>query len=558
MPTDRDHATLRARVQAQIAAQQARIATSQAYRRQRPPRRPLPLALVALLVALTLGGGAFGSPPAAAATWQSAGTLPGDYSPGAGAVLLADGRVLVVSRERAAISTRDADTWTALPDRKYGAGTLLALQDGGALLVGGAPTTFANDPYAPTRQVVRLDPRTGTWVKGNDMPDGRGEHTLTTLRDGTILVVGGSGGSLSPRQPIATLAQVGRYDPAIDAWTALAPLAQARSRHTATLLPDGRVLVVGGAISKTVNSENAGSDPLASAEIFSPAANTWQAAGQLTAERYDPQANGWTSAGTVGPARVGFATTLLLDGAVLVTGGVGLSSNLPIATTTLYTPSTNSWQASATLPASRAYHGAVLLNGAVLLLGGLSSAGGTSTARYDATPADTVCYSDTGRCIGGAFRTYWQGHGQLPINGYPLSSPFPEQLEDGKVYLVQYFERVRLEAHPEQPAPYDVLLGQFGRRIHPVDPAVAPQAADWYFVQTGHNINARFTTYWSVYGGVTQFGYPLTETLTETLEDGKQYQVQYFERARFEYHPENPNPYMILLGQFGRRILAGR
>jgi len=228
MPTDRDHATLRARVQAQIAAQQARIATSQAYRRQRPPRRPLPLALVALLVALTLGGGAFGSPPAAAATWQSAGTLPGDYSPGAGAVLLADGRVLVVSRERAAISTRDADTWTALPDRKYGAGTLLALQDGGALLVGGAPTTFANDPYAPTRQVVRLDPRTGTWVKGNDMPDGRGEHTLTTLRDGTILVVGGSGGSLSPRQPIATLAQVGRYDPAIDAWTALAPLAQAR------------------------------------------------------------------------------------------------------------------------------------------------------------------------------------------------------------------------------------------------------------------------------------------------------------------------------------------
>jgi hypothetical protein len=53
-----------------------------------------------------------------------------------------------------------------------------------------------------------------------------------------------------------------------------------------------------------------------------------------------------------------------------------------------------------------------------------------------------------------------------------------------------------------------------------------------------------------------QFGYPMTEEFEEQLEDGRTYTVQYFERARFERHPENPAPYTILLGQFGRRILA--
>jgi polysaccharide biosynthesis protein PslG len=55
-----------------------------------------------------------------------------------------------------------------------------------------------------------------------------------------------------------------------------------------------------------------------------------------------------------------------------------------------------------------------------------------------------------------------------------------------------------------------------------------------------------------------QFGYPISEEIAETLEDGKSYTVQYFERARFEWHPENRPPYDILLGQFGRRILGNR
>ena len=85
-------------------------------------------------------------------------------------------------------------------------------------------------------------------------------------------------------------------------------------------------------------------------------------------------------------------------------------------------------------------------------------------------------------------------------------------------------------------------------------------AEEIYFPETGQTLSDEhgFLTYWRTYGGLAQFGYPLSEVITETLEDGKRYQVQYFERARFERHPENGLPYTILLGQFGRRILAGR
>jgi hypothetical protein len=76
-----------------------------------------------------------------------------------------------------------------------------------------------------------------------------------------------------------------------------------------------------------------------------------------------------------------------------------------------------------------------------------------------------TCFRETGRCVQGRFLDYWRAHGGLAINGYPLSDEFTETLEDGKPYTVQYFERTRLEYHPEAPEPYKVQLGQFGRRI---------------------------------------------------------------------------------------------
>jgi hypothetical protein len=167
-------------------------------------------------------------------------------------------------------------------------------------------------------------------------------------------------------------------------------------------------------------------------------------------------------------------------------------------------------------------------------------------------------FPETGKCVNEPFLSYWNAHGQLPINGYPISDEFIETLEDGKPYTVQYFERVRMELHPENQPPFDVLLGQFGRRIHPADPPAPPIPGATYFPETGHNLGGGFVVYWNANGGLPQFGYPISEEFPETLEDGKTYTVQYFERARFEHHPENRPPYDILLGQFGRRILGNR
>lgn len=167
-------------------------------------------------------------------------------------------------------------------------------------------------------------------------------------------------------------------------------------------------------------------------------------------------------------------------------------------------------------------------------------------------------FAETGKCVTEPFLSYWNNHGGLAINGYPISDTFTETLEDGKAYTVQYFERVRMELHPENPPPFNVLLGQFGRRIHPADPPVAPKAGAQFFPETGHNVSGRFLIFWRDNGGLPQFGYPITEEIVETLEDGKSYTVQYFERARFEFHPENRPPHDILLGQFGRRILGDR
>jgi len=190
----------------------------------------------------------------------------------------------------------------------------------------------------------------------------------------------------------------------------------------------------------------------------------------------------------------------------------------------------------------------------------LVAVGADGRAQISAGPPAQECFAATGQCIGGGFLARWRATGGTTINGLPLSGEFRRQLEDGNEYTVQYFERVRLEYHPENPAPYDILLGQFGRQIHPADPPVAadPRSPGLYYPATGHNISGQFANYWENFGGVAQFGLPLSEEFTERLADGQEYRVQYFERARFELHPENQYPYNVVLGQFGRRMLDGQ
>ncbi|MDQ6693233.1 MAG: hypothetical protein M3014_02255 [Chloroflexota bacterium] len=80
-----------------------------------------------------------------------------------------------------------------------------------------------------------------------------------------------------------------------------------------------------------------------------------------------------------------------------------------------------------------------------------------------------------------------------------------------------------------------------------------------YFPLVGHNMRGGFRDYWLAHGGLEQFGYPLTEEYMEVSPtDRKLYIVQYFERARFEFHPENHDPYRILLGLLGYTVTPGR
>lgn len=173
-------------------------------------------------------------------------------------------------------------------------------------------------------------------------------------------------------------------------------------------------------------------------------------------------------------------------------------------------------------------------------------------------------FAATGHTLRGAFRSYWERNGGLEQFGYPLTEEFSES-----GFVVQYFERARFEYHPENAGTqYEVLLGLLGntittnRRSEPPFNAVSPngQPGSIYFPETSHNMAPEFVAYWKRYGGLPVYGYPISEPFYEiNPADGRSYLVQYFERNRFEYHPENAGTrYEVLLGLLGREILQGR
>src|SRR6476620_9538540 len=168
-------------------------------------------------------------------------------------------------------------------------------------------------------------------------------------------------------------------------------------------------------------------------------------------------------------------------------------------------------------------------------------------------------FPETGKVVAGRFLDYWTNNGGLAQQGYPISDVFQEKSDlDGKTYAVQYFERAEFENHPENSAPYDVLLSQLGTfQYKDKYPNGAPgQKASTVnprtFPETGYTVGGTFRTYWETHGGLAQQGYPLSDEFQEKSDlDGKTYKVQYFERAVFELHPENAAPYDVLLSQLG-------
>ncbi|MGI8587491.1 MAG: DUF5107 domain-containing protein [Chloroflexia bacterium] len=163
-------------------------------------------------------------------------------------------------------------------------------------------------------------------------------------------------------------------------------------------------------------------------------------------------------------------------------------------------------------------------------------------------------YPATGHTLSAAFVAYFDAHGGLPVFGYPLA----EADQEGG-HLVQYLERARLEYHPEHSGtPYEVQLGLLGvtltvGRNFARSPVAFDTAGARYFAPTGHSLRGPFLAYWQAHGGLAQFGFPISEEVTEGG-----HRVQYFQRNRFEYHPENRPPYDVLLGLLGRDMLARR
>ena len=101
----------------------------------------------------------------------------------------------------------------------------------------------------------------------------------------------------------------------------------------------------------------------------------------------------------------------------------------------------------------------------ILALVVVVSFGGSGLTRVKAQTGSRI-FPETGKTVSGDFLRYWDSHGGLPQYGYPISDQMMEQSEtDGKTYTVQYFERARFEYHPENQAPYDVLLGLLGRQL---------------------------------------------------------------------------------------------
>lgn len=265
------------------------------------------------------------------------------------ATLLADGRVLVVGGTSAPPSAELYDprsgTWTAtgnlvhVPVDEWPFHAAVLLADGMVLVAGGPPGSMVRSTPAEV-----YDPRSGSWTAIESMAVGRYRLTLTRLLDGTVLA---AGGARVIHDPVTDI-RAERYDPASGFWTDAGDMVEARGAgHAATLLPDGRLLVIGGMYWT--------GDPSGS-----------------SAELYDPEAGSWTAAGRLNEPRAEFTATLLPDGTVLIVGGTYADA---LATPELYDPATGSSTTTAGMVETRlAFHTAtLLLDGTVLVTGGLGS-----------------------------------------------------------------------------------------------------------------------------------------------------------------------------------------
>jgi N-acetylneuraminic acid mutarotase len=317
------------------------------------------------------------------------------------ATLLGDGRVLVAGGTNtpnvpfdvttaAELFDLASNTWTAtqypmMTARAYHTAVMLA--DGHVLVAGGLDWTdvalFSAEVYDPSSQ---------TWTLVQSMTTPRRFHTMTRLLDGRVLVTGGVDDCGCSSPPATSLATVEMFDPSSGTWTQISSMHTGRDQHTATLLSDGRVLVVGGSTQ----------DARYSAELFDPVFKTWTQTPPMMgeastptatllldgrvlivdgaspeAQAYDPSSEAWAPLPSMSTTRLGHAATLLSSGRVLVAGGDGLDS------AEVFDPTAPAWKPVEPMMCAREEHTATLLDdGGVLVVGGDVPVG-CNTERFD-------------------------------------------------------------------------------------------------------------------------------------------------------------------------------
>jgi N-acetylneuraminic acid mutarotase len=330
------------------------------------------------------------------------------------ATLLLNGSVLIVGGRYnlgdSLLYSPMSNTWSSGGKMSTGRHdhTSTLLSNGRVLVVGG--TDINNRGYSHS-SVEIYDPSSNTWFSAANLATSARElHTSTLMPNGQVLVVGGLSYSSSATVALAT-AEL--YDPANNTWRSVANLPQPRRYHTATLMPNGRVLIAGG--------HNNGIS-FSSTVLYDLASNTWSFDASMTGQRQDHTAtlmpngrllvvggisslsyvvrneiydwanNAWSSAGNLSEERAYHTTTLLPNGHVVAVGGVKYSSttssHIPISSAEIYNPVSNTWKTVASLKTARQNHTATLLHdGRMLVVGGSGNSGTTlsGTEIYDLT-----------------------------------------------------------------------------------------------------------------------------------------------------------------------------
>ncbi|HET9015278.1 MAG TPA: hypothetical protein VFN57_06760 [Thermomicrobiaceae bacterium] len=171
-------------------------------------------------------------------------------------------------------------------------------------------------------------------------------------------------------------------------------------------------------------------------------------------------------------------------------------------------------------------------------------------------------FPETDHLVAGGFLRYWETFGGLATFGYPITEEFHGCDPQGWCGTMQAFERAIFEWHPgTDPARYDVQLELLGNIVAahdnllttaPFQPITARSDANCtFYPQTGHRLCFGFRAYWQSHGGLAIFGYPISEEFTQNGVT-----VQYFQRQRLEYHPENPPAWRVEGGLLGVRVMA--